>query len=87
MGAEGEEGGRKNRVKQDGSREERRYGERKAGGETKKYEVKIEILKARHDKRGVGKPRTPRHSPPINDIWRQKYLDYKRSRSQMTWPP
>jgi hypothetical protein len=39
------------------------YGESNAGGEQQSDEVKIEIHKARHEKEGVGKPRTPRPPP------------------------
>jgi hypothetical protein len=68
-------------------RGEERYGERNAGGEKKKYEVKIEIHKARHEKEVCVNQGRQRPSPPINDTMRHKYLQYKWSRSRMTWPP
>jgi hypothetical protein len=53
-----------------------------------RYEVKIDIHKARKTReRGVGKPRTPRPSPQSMTTLRHKYLQYKRSRPRMTWPP
>jgi hypothetical protein len=64
--AKGEEEERRNRVRQGGRRETRRGMQRSMQDEKKKkYEVKVEIRKARHEKRGVSKPRMPRPSPPI----------------------
>ncbi len=57
----------------------------------KRYEVKIEIPKARKTRRkrcGYTKDaKGPHPPPPIKDMLRQRYLQYKRSRSTMTWPP
>ena len=71
-----------------GKKRRGRYGESNAGGiKEKKYQVKIESYKARHEKRGVGKTKDAKALTPINNILRHKYLQYKRSRSRMTWPP
>jgi hypothetical protein len=67
-------------------REEGRYGESNAGGDKRKYEVTIEIHKARHEKEG-GETKNIKAPIPSNNLSRQKYLQYKRSRSRMTWPP
>jgi hypothetical protein len=38
-------------------------------------------------KRCVRKTKDPKAFTPINDMLSHKYLQYKRSRSRMTWPP
>ena len=59
-------------------REEERYGESDAGGQKRRYKVMKEINKAKQKK----EPLTP-----IMDMLGHTYLQYKRSRSRMTWPP